>query len=94
MIRCSFSVADVISYWPPTSLSVRDGKTRMYNIYPNVIMVMRHTERLDDFFPDWIMRCHNEYRAYDFNMVIFIKVHYFLKHFFFYFFYYFFLFYV
>ncbi|KAE9414069.1 hypothetical protein Angca_002845, partial [Angiostrongylus cantonensis] len=47
---------------------IQDGKTRMYNIYPNVIMVMRHTERLDDFFPDWIMRCHNEYRAYDFNM--------------------------
>ncbi|KIH67426.1 phosphoglycerate mutase family protein [Ancylostoma duodenale] len=37
-------------------------------------MVMRHTERLDDFFPDWITRCERGYRAYDLNMPMMLPI--------------------
>ncbi|PIO70530.1 phosphoglycerate mutase family protein [Teladorsagia circumcincta] len=51
------------------------GKPRQYKIYPNVIMVMRHTERLDEFFPDWISKNVNHpYKPYDLNMPMALPV--------------------
>ncbi|WKY10082.1 hypothetical protein Q1695_002435 [Nippostrongylus brasiliensis] len=48
---------------------LKKGKPRMYNIFPNVIMVLRHTDRLDDFFPNWLQKSDKGgYRAYDLNM--------------------------
>ncbi|RCN33963.1 hypothetical protein ANCCAN_20198 [Ancylostoma caninum] len=38
------------------------------------MMVMRHTERLDDFFPDWITRCEKGYRPYDLNMPMMLPI--------------------
>ncbi|ETN80210.1 phosphoglycerate mutase family protein [Necator americanus] len=38
------------------------------------MMVMRHTERLDDFFPDWIERCDRGYKAFDLNMPMMLPV--------------------
>ncbi|KAK5972687.1 Phosphoglycerate mutase family protein [Trichostrongylus colubriformis] len=51
------------------------GKPREYKIYPNVIMVMSHSERLDEFFPNWISKSMNEYKPYDLNMPMVLPVH-------------------
>ncbi|KJH47049.1 hypothetical protein DICVIV_06858 [Dictyocaulus viviparus] len=47
---------------------IKKGQPQMYNIRPNVMMIMRHTEQLDDYFPNWINKCRNGYKAYDLNM--------------------------
>ncbi len=35
------------------------------------VLVMRHAERMDDLFPDWITQCHasGHYRPHDLNQV-------------------------
>uniref|UniRef100_A0A1I7X0S6 Phosphoglycerate mutase (2,3-diphosphoglycerate-dependent) n=1 Tax=Heterorhabditis bacteriophora TaxID=37862 RepID=A0A1I7X0S6_HETBA len=42
-----------------------------FNVYPNVLLVMRHSERVDDLFPGWIKKSTRtgKYKAYDLNMV-------------------------
>uniref|UniRef100_A0A915DZ65 Uncharacterized protein n=1 Tax=Ditylenchus dipsaci TaxID=166011 RepID=A0A915DZ65_9BILA len=42
---------------------------------PKKVVVMRHGERVDDFFPSWIQQCQTkpEYKAFDSNMPLSLK---------------------
>ncbi|VDO87743.1 unnamed protein product [Heligmosomoides polygyrus] len=54
--------------------SDKQGKNRQYNIYPNVIMVLRCSERVDEFFPDWISKTDHGYKPYDLNMPMHLPI--------------------
>ncbi|XGW01933.1 hypothetical protein V3C99_014206 [Haemonchus contortus] len=44
-------------------------KPQKFKIYPNVIMAMRYTERLDEYFPDWLWKTMGAtYEPFDLNM--------------------------
>ncbi|UMM19171.1 hypothetical protein L5515_014896 [Caenorhabditis briggsae] len=67
--------SDIGSYNCPSNRDHRDSSHR--NLHPNemyvspsVMMVMRHSERVDDCCPGWIEKCNKEgkYEPFDLNM--------------------------
>ncbi|EGT40867.1 hypothetical protein CAEBREN_14631 [Caenorhabditis brenneri] len=67
--------SDVGSYNCPSNRDHRDSSHKNLShseiyVNPSVMMVMRHSERVDDCFPGWIEKCNKDgkYEPFDLNM--------------------------